>query len=258
MNAIDEVPVKQSRRLSAKTAVIAAAVLAVAGGTAGGAIGVRLADHGSTTAAVATTAVAAGQTLTVQQVATEVEASIVTLTVTANRETDLGSGIVLDSTGLILTNNHVISSGGTVRVTFADGHSADATVVDRDTTLDLAVVQATGVSGLTPAVLGTSAGLAAGDSVLAFGSPLGLDGTVTEGIVSAVHRTVSGIGDDLIQTDAAINEGNSGGALVNLAGQVVGINVAIATADDSTTGNIGVGFSIPVDAAATIISRNLG
>src|SRR5205085_521346 len=126
----------------------------------------------------------------------------------------------------------------TVQVTFSDGKTARATVVGTDPAGDLAVVKAQGVSGLTAATFGNSDDLRVGDTVLALGSPLGLQGSVTAGIVSALHRTIDEGSDqggaqksvgDAIQTDAAINPGNSGGALVNLAGEVIGINTAIAT-----------------------------
>jgi putative serine protease PepD len=134
-------------------------------------------------------------------------------------------------------------------VTFSDGRTTNATIVGTDPAGDLAMVKVTGAGKLTAATFGDSDNLRVGDTVLALGSPLGLQGSVTAGIVSALHRTIEGnarsgrsIGD-AIQTDAAINPGNSGGALVNTAGEVVGINTAIATSGQGE-GNIGVGFAI--------------
>ena len=138
-----------------------------------------------------------------------------------------------------------------------------AKIIGRDPSSDLAVIQAENVTGAKPATLGSSANLVVGESVVAIGSPLGLSGTVTSGIVSALNRPVStgtsstsgGAAFDAIQTDAAINPGNSGGALANLAGQVVGINSAIATLGTtvgSQSGSIGLGFSIPIDQAKRI------
>ncbi len=152
----------------------------------------------------------------------------------------------------------------TTLVTFSDGSTAPFTVVGTDPASDIAVVRAQGVSGLTPITLGSSANLRVGQDVVAIGSPLGLEGTVTTGIVSALNRPVAAGGDannqntvlDAIQTDAAINPGNSGGALVNMSGELVGVNSAIATlggdSPDSQSGSIGLGFAIPVDQAKRI------
>lgn len=152
----------------------------------------------------------------------------------------------------------------TTMVTFADGRTAPFTVIGTDPATDIAVVRAEGVSGLTPITLGSSADLRVGQDVVAIGSPLGLEGTVTTGIVSALNRPVSAGGDannqntvlDAIQTDAAINPGNSGGALVNMAGELVGVNSAIATlggdSPDAQSGSIGLGFAIPVDQAKRV------
>jgi putative serine protease PepD len=171
-----------------------------------------------------------------------------------------GSGVILDHDGHILTNNHVVATatGNTVTVTTNDGSAHTGTIVGTDPRSDLAVVQVSGVDNLRPATLGDSAAMRVGDTVLALGSPLGLQGTVTSGIISAKGRTINETGESAssgvtsisgaLQTDAAINPGNSGGALVNTAGQVIGINTAIATAGGSN-GNIGVGFAIPSNTA---------
>jgi putative serine protease PepD len=166
----------------------------------------------------------------------------------------LGSGVIVSKDGYILTNNHVVESaqGDTVRVIFADGKSATAKIVGTDPKTDLAVVKADDVSGLTPAKFGGSDSVQIGDTVLAVGNPLGLQGSVTSGIISAKDRTIqagsqqagSNSLSGLLQTDAPINPGNSGGALVNTSGEVIGINTAIAT-NGGSEGNIGVGFAIP-------------
>ncbi len=233
-----------------------AAVLAVGGGVGGGVIGDRLATGGSTTTAASTTAATTtGEQLSAARVAALVAPSVVDIVVSSGRSNEEGSGVVLSADGLILTNHHVVEAGGTIRITFADGSTATATVVGQNTSADLAVLQAAGVSGLTPATFASSANLQAGDGVLAFGSPLGLSGTVTEGIVSAVGRTVDGLSHgDLIQTDAAINPGNSGGPLVNMAGQVIGINEAIATSGGDS-GSIGIGFAIPSDTVTALLQQ---
>ena len=152
-----------------------------------------------------------------------------------------GSGVILTADGDVLTNNHVVAgSTGTITVTLADGSEHPATVVGTSPSYDLAVIKIQGVSGLTPATLGKSASLQVGQQVVAIGSPQGLTGTVTNGIVSAFNRTVTVQSEDGstvvyngLQTDAPINPGNSGGPLVNLDGQVVGVNSAIATASSS-------------------------
>ncbi len=213
----------------------------------------------------------------VEQVAAKVVPSVVKLEVDLGRQSEEGSGIILSSDGLILTNNHVVTAaqggpGGAngpaaprsmeTKVTFSDGRSAPFTVVGTDPSSDIAVVRAKGVTGLTPITIGSSADLRVGQDVVAVGSPLGLEGTVTTGIISALNRPVAASGDirnqntvlDAVQTDAAINPGNSGGALVNMNGELVGINSAIATlgADAAQGGSIGLGFAIPVDQAKRI------
>ncbi|MCB0871697.1 MAG: trypsin-like peptidase domain-containing protein, partial [Solirubrobacterales bacterium] len=147
-----------------------------------------------------------------------------------------------------------------------DGSHADAKVLGTDPLTDTAVIQAEGVSGLTPATIGKSSNLDVGQEVVAIGSPFGLESTVTSGIVSALNRPVN-VGSDsqgnsttypAIQTDAAINPGNSGGPLVDMSGAVVGINSSIRTASDSTTGesgSIGLGFSIPIDEVMPIVDQ---
>ncbi|MER7272908.1 trypsin-like peptidase domain-containing protein [Dactylosporangium sp. NPDC000244] len=164
-----------------------------------------------------------------------------------------GSGVIMTADGQVITNNHVVAGATKLQVTFSTGKTAAATVVGTDPAGDIAVIKIQGVSGLTPAKFGDSDALRVGDTVLAVGSPLGLQGSVTAGIVSALHRTIEGEQGgksiaDAIQTDAAINPGNSGGALVNLRGEVVGINTAIATAGENS-GNIGVGFAISANRA---------
>jgi putative serine protease PepD len=194
-----------------------------------------------------------------------VAADVLPSVVSIKGQSGEGSGIILDSKGHILTNNHVAvlgENGGSLTVVLQDGRSAQATVVGLDASTDLAVIKVDGLDNLDAITLGSSADLAVGDQVLAIGSPLGLSGTVTEGIVSALNRPVTA-GDsasatavfEAIQTDAAINPGNSGGALVDSSGRLVGVNSAIATLGGSSggqTGSIGLGFAIPVDQATRI------
>ncbi len=202
----------------------------------------------------------------VEQVAAKVVPSVVKLETDMGRASEEGSGIILSSDGLILTNNHVVAGGkgGDTTITFADGRTTKFTIVGTDPSSDIAVVKADGVSDLTPITIGSSADLKVGQDVVAIGSPLGLEGTVTTGIISALNRPVAAGGDirnqntvlDAIQTDAAINPGNSGGALVNMNGELVGVNSAIATLGgdsvDAQSGSIGLGFAIPIDQAKRI------
>jgi putative serine protease PepD len=202
----------------------------------------------------------------VEQVAQKVLPSVVQLQVRGASEAGEGSGIVLSSDGLILTNNHVVqvaANGGQIQAVFQDGRQATAQIVGRDPTSDLAVVKAQNVTGLSPAELGRSDDLRVGQQVVAIGSPFDLNGTVTSGIVSALNRPVragGGNGDqtsvlDAIQTDAAINPGNSGGPLVNMQGQVIGINSAIYSPNQGglsgqqQAGSVGIGFAIPINQA---------
>ncbi|HEY2413516.1 MAG TPA: Do family serine endopeptidase [Pirellulaceae bacterium] len=164
-----------------------------------------------------------------------------------------GSGVIIEPSGIILTNNHVVQGGGKITVRLHDGREFQATDVKTDPNTDIAVVRIKAGSTLPAAALGNSDALRIGDWVLAVGQPFGLENTVTKGIVSATGRAV-GITkyDEFIQTDAAINPGNSGGPLVNLKGEVVGINTAISS---SSGGFQGVGFAIPVNVAKWVSSQ---
>lgn len=198
------------------------------------------------------------------KVAEDVLPSLVSIEIRTRTGKGDGSGIVLSTDGLILTNAHVISvadRGGDIRVFFRDGTEATATVVGQDPTTDIAVIRVKTTKDLQPIRFGTAKDLVVGQPVVAIGSPLGLAGTVTEGIVSALNRPVRAGGSDsdqstvidAIQTDAAINPGNSGGALVNMAGELVGVNSAIASLGaGSESGSIGLGFAIPVDQARRV------
>jgi putative serine protease PepD len=184
--------------------------------------------------------------------------SVVAIQVTTSTGTSTGSGLVLRADGYLLTNNHVVAdaatTGAAIEVLFSDGSREQATLVGRTPDYDLAVIKV-GRTGLTPLVLGDSDQVVVGDPVIAIGAPLGLQGTVTTGIVSAKNRPVSAgsTGDtafiNAIQTDAAINPGNSGGPLVNAAGEVIGINSAIAQPPGASGGSVGLGFAIPSNQA---------
>ena len=274
-----DAPSAPSGRRRTAALVASTAVLAGLLGGGVGAAAVTVLDSspagttGTTGTGSATGATVALPTGSVAAVAQQVLPSVVSIQFSgADGSGGEGSGVILTSDGRILTNNHVVegaANGGSLAVTFSDGSRADASIVGRDPVTDLAVIQAKGVSGLTPAKLGSSADLKVGQSVVAIGSPLGLAGTVTTGIVSAVNRPVvtgpespsaggSGSVLNAIQTDAAINPGNSGGALVDLQGRVIGINSAIASLGSSQggqSGSIGLGFSIPIDQAKNVVEQ---
>ncbi|MGN6244403.1 MAG: S1C family serine protease [Motilibacteraceae bacterium] len=287
-----------SRRRGGRLLVAAALAAGLVGGGAGAGITLAATGGGGSTT---TTTVASGSGGTansngtttstgsapapaadgsVQAAAQAILPSVVTIEVSGTQSggfggqqavSDTGSGVVIRQDGYVLTNNHVVSAaenGGSVHATLDDGKTVSATIVGHDASSDLAVIKLDGVSGLKAATFADSDALSVGQTVIAVGAPLGLSGSVTDGIVSTLHRPVS-TGEpgadaqsvlDAIQTDAAINPGNSGGPLVDLAGRVVGINSAIATVDQSSgqgsqSGNIGVGFAIPSNDAKKVADQ---
>jgi putative serine protease PepD len=185
----------------------------------------------------------------------EITVSTPQQTPTGNQEAQAqGSGFVIDSDGHIVTNDHVVENADSVSVRFWNGNTYDASVVGTDPSTDLAVIKVDAPSSiLHPVNLGDSSSVQVGDPVVAIGSPFGLEETVTSGIVSALHRQIEALNrftiNDTIQTDAAINHGNSGGPLFNAAGQVIGVNSQIA---GQTGANVGIGFSIPSDTVRSI------
>ena len=194
----------------------------------------------------------------------QVMPSVVQVKVATPRGLGSGSGFIISPDGYVMTNNHVVApaanGSGKIVVQLADGRKGEAKIVGRDPTTDIAVIQLKGFDNLNPAELGRSAKLDVGQRVVAIGSPFRLSGTVTEGIVSAMHRPVTSGGGkgelatvmDAVQTDAAINPGNSGGPLVNMNGEVIGINSAIYSPGKGASGkagNVGIGFAIPIDQA---------
>jgi putative serine protease PepD len=235
----------------------------VVGGVVGGVI---VAATTSPTAGAASSFSASAETVSaclVTPLADQVLPSVVTIAATGNGGSGTGSGEVIRSDGYILTNNHVISvaaHGGSVQVLFSDGQSSPATITGRDPLTDVAVLHVQPSHELKVIALGSSPTVTVGEPVVALGAPLGLSGTVTSGIISALDRTVEVPGENdtsallvsALQTDAAINPGNSGGALVNCAGQLIGVPTAGATVPGSAGGSIGLGFAIPVDPAETV------
>ncbi|MFI5832589.1 trypsin-like peptidase domain-containing protein [Micromonospora sp. NPDC051300] len=258
-------PARPSRAGKFVGAGALALALMLGSGVAGGALALALDDGGGVTRTYSAAPVINSADL--PKIAASVQDSIVTIMTDSGE----GSGVILSADGFVLTNNHVVASasGDTVKVVFADGKTATAKIVGTDPKTDLAVVKASGVSDLKAAKFGDSDGMQVGDQVLALGSPLGLQGSVTAGILSARDRTISaGEGGQqqqspqgassisgLLQTDAPINPGNSGGALVNTRGEVIGINTAIATAGQGSNGNIGVGFAIPSNKAKDVAEK---
>ncbi len=261
-----------------------ALVVALVAGGAGGAIGYTLAD-GSDGSSISTSSGPLGgdpnangnskpveaPAGSVQEVASRVLPSVVSIEVASAGAMGSGSGVVLSEDGVIMTNNHVVSAGGNgpaakVAVNFSDGSRAQARVLGADPISDIAVIKVDR-NDLTAVTVGNSNNLAVGQDVIAIGSPLGLAGTVTTGIISALNRPVLTSRDpgtnttsviDAIQTDAAINPGNSGGALVNARGALIGINTAIATlggGEQQAGGSIGLGFAIPIDQAIRVAKQ---
>ena len=242
----------------------AAVVLALAAGLVGGVAGAwwQSRTSGGIDRAVSLPVPSPGSTArpanSVAGVAAAVLPSVVAIKVTGPGGAGTGSGFVIRSDGYIVTNNHVVAQavgGGAITVVFQDGSQAPATIVGRDESYDLAAIKVAR-TGLRPLAFGDSGSVVVGDEVIAIGAPLGLQGTVTTGIVSALNRPVSAGGGDsapafinAIQTDAAINPGNSGGPLVNMQGQVIAVNSAIARVPGpgglGQSGNIGLGFAIP-------------
>jgi putative serine protease PepD len=259
-------PVKSIRPFS--VVLIAAVTSAIVGGVAGLGgyfVGQRAetpADATSLTAPEPPAAVQVTAPSTIAQIAEAVLPSVVWITVEGGSVAGSGSGFVIGANGYILTNNHVVSGvaeQGSLTVAFQDGQKVSGTIVGRNVSYDLAVVKVNR-DDLPVVNLGDSESVRVGDAAIAIGAPLGLDGTVTAGIVSALDRpvTAGGRGEmsyiNAIQTDAAINPGNSGGPLLDAAGRVIGVNSAIATLPGSggEIGSIGLGFAIPMNSAKRI------
>jgi S1-C subfamily serine protease len=243
------------------------AVLVLVGGLAGGALGAEAvisrmpatsspSTASSATSSSATSAVVA-QPLSAAALYQKAAPGVVTITTELARRGRVGegtgSGIVLDTTGNILTNAHVIAGASQIQVTFSDGHTAAATLAGENTRADLAVVHVSvAASSLHPLVLGDSNMVRVGDAAYALGAPFGLAESMTAGIVSGLNRSSKSSGlTGLIQTDAPINPGNSGGALLNAQGQVIGINDSI---ESPVAGNVGVGFAISINAVKQLLN----
>lgn len=285
---------RRGRRIGEMTAVGLLSAALASGGTWGV---ISLTDPGptGTTSAASSTAVGSGASVVPvssaaktnpdwNAVTAAVSPSVVSITVEGNGSGGQGSGVVIDDSGHVLTNHHVVSGAGDdakITVTLSDGKTYAATIAGEDASTDLAVVSLTDPpDDLRPITIGSSQQLQVGDPVMAVGNPLGLSGTVTTGIVSALDRPVTTSSADeqeqqgspfgpqqqssstpvvtsAIQTSAAVNPGNSGGALVDASGRLVGINSSIATlgGSEGQSGSIGIGFAIPVDEAQWIAEQ---
>jgi S1-C subfamily serine protease len=172
----------------------------------------------------------------------------------------LGSGFVIDKAGYVVTNYHVVGSAQSVQVSFSNNDSMKAQIVGKDPSTDTALLKVSASSrALKPLQLGNSDSVQVGDQVAAIGNPFGYDRSITEGIVSALQRSLTSPGgtmiDKVIQTDAALNHGNSGGPLLNAQGQVIGVSSAISTGDTGSQGNVGIGFAIPINTVRDVIAQ---
>lgn len=266
-------------RAGRKAAAVGITVIAsLAAGTAGGWFAGHQADRSTVASSVtvpSTRTVSAqisGANLDVAAILAKVGPSVVAVNTQITQQRGpfiaqgqgAGTGVVLTKDGQILTNAHVIDGATAIAVTLnGSNQQLPATLVAKDTGHDLALLKVTGVSDLTPATLGNSADIIVGDDVVAVGNALALEGgmSVTRGIVSALHRSIEAGSDSgseslsgLIQTDAAISSGNSGGPLVNSKGEVIGINTAVAGSSGTTTAS-NIGFAIPIDTAKSIVEQ---
>jgi putative serine protease PepD len=266
------VPSWERKRKSKNTPISAVIVISLlVGGSAGGAFGYLAADLSngvSNSSKQISTDInnisITPATETVSQIVQKVKPSVVSIKAEGSSGSGTGSGFIFREDGYIVTNNHVAApaiNGGKLTVYLEDKTSFVAKLVGRNASYDLAVLKID-ATGLKPVIIGDSNAINVGDLTVAFGSPLGLSGTVTSGIISAINRPVTAGGADdqsfisAIQTDAAINPGNSGGPLVNGLGQVIGVNSAIATLGNGTqSGSIGLGFAIPINQAQRIVTE---
>ncbi|MFI2368165.1 S1C family serine protease [Streptomyces sp. NPDC018833] len=282
---VGHAPTTHRARAKRPVALIAAVAIAAAavGGGASAFVG-QFAGGGSTGSGSVAAGTNVSQTSkgTVAGVAQAVSPSIVEINATSAAGQSTGSGVIITSGGEIVTNNHVVSGADSIKVRLGDGKTYTAEIVGTDPDKDLALIELNGASGLKAATLGDSGAVKVGDEVVAIGSPEGLTGTVTSGIVSALDRDVTVAKQDdqerqdprqnwpfefggqqfngdtgdsrttykAIQTDASLNPGNSGGALIDMNGEIIGINSAMyspSSATGSTAGSVGLGFAIPID-----------
>ncbi|MEU8971921.1 trypsin-like peptidase domain-containing protein [Streptomyces monashensis] len=290
--APEPAPRKRGRGPVALLAAVAIVAAAVGGGTAY-AFQELTGKDTVASSATATNVVPSSKRGDVAAIAAAVSPSVVEINATLDSGSSTGSGVIITSNGEIVTNNHVISGAQSIKVRTSDGSSYTARVVGTDSSKDLALLKLQGASGLKTASLGNSSGIQVGDTVVAIGSPEGLTGTVTSGIVSALNRDVTvsteenqgqnqgGDGNwpfqfggrqfngdtgsstttyKAIQTDASLNPGNSGGALIDASGNIIGINSAMysssqQSSSSSDAGSIGLGFAIPINTVKADLAK---
>ncbi|CAM5740742.1 putative Periplasmic serine endoprotease DegP [Streptomyces afghaniensis 772] len=285
-------PKKRNRGPVALLAAVAIVAAAIGGGTA---YGIQELTGNDTVASssTSTNVVPSAQKGTVAGVAKAVSPSIVEISADSSAGSATGSGVIITSGGEVVTNNHVVSGASQIKVTTSDGKSYSAKVVGTDSKKDLALIKLENASGLKAATLGDSSGLQVGDQVVAIGSPEGLSGTVTSGIISALDRDVTVPTDEdqgrqpqqgdgwpfefggrqfngdtgsdtttykALQTDASLNPGNSGGALIDMNGNIIGINSAMysptgAASSSSDAGSVGLGFAIPINTVKADLAK---
>jgi S1-C subfamily serine protease len=259
-----------SRSLRSFAALLASAVLG--GVVAVGAVAVLGGLEGDTTVITETAAspnpplASPADAMSVNEIYERAASGVVQITSTsaniggASQQQALGSGFVLDKAGRIVTNYHVVQGADAIRVSFSNRDTVEARLIGSDPSTDLALLQVeTSASALTPLPLGDSDRVEVGDPVVAIGNPFGLDRTATSGIVSALQRLITAPNsftiDHVIQTDAPINHGNSGGPLLNSRGQVIGVNTQIETGGIANSGNVGIGFSVPSNTVKDVVAQ---
>ncbi|KND34339.1 S1C family serine protease [Streptomyces acidiscabies] len=280
---------QKKRRTRGPLALLAAVAIVAAAIGGGTAYGIQELTHKDETVAATTTSVVpSSKKGDISAIAAAVSPSIVEIKAALNNGSSTGSGVIVTSDGEIVTNNHVIAGATQIKVSTSDGRTYTAKVVGTDSKKDLALIKLEGASGLKTASLGDSSAVDVGDSVIAIGSPEGLTGTVTSGIVSALNRDVTVSTDEsqgqqqqqqgggwpfefggqqfngdtgsstttykALQTDASLNPGNSGGALIDMNGNIIGINSAMYSASSSSSsdaGSVGLGFAIPINTVKT-------
>ncbi|KUO20648.1 S1C family serine protease [Streptomyces dysideae] len=283
-------PKKRTRGPLALLAAVAIVAAAVGGGTAYGIQELTGSDT-VTSSSTSTSVVPSSKKGDIAAIASAVSPSIVEISAASNAGESTGSGVIITGDGEIVTNNHVVSGASSIKVTTSDGKEYTARVVGTDSAKDLALIKLENASGLKTATLGNSADVNVGDTVVAIGSPEGLTGTVTSGIVSALDRDVTVSTDEsqgqrqqqqgggwpfefggqqfngdtglstttykALQTDASLNPGNSGGALIDMNGNIIGINSAMysAASSSSDAGSVGLGFAIPVDTVKSDLAK---
>ena len=258
--------------------IIALGAAAVIGGAGGGLTVAALDDHdaapAATTATVRSQPVAAtSEALTAGQAYDLAKDSVAFITAQVTQSSGdpfggaqtgeaTGSGFVVDSRGYIVTNAHVVDGASDIKVKIGDGKALAATLVGKDDSTDIALLKVDAGSKLKPLALGDSERVEVGDPTYAIGNPYGLDRTLTTGVVSALQRQIQAPNgytiDDVIQTDAALNPGNSGGPLLDGDGDVIGVNAQIATGGGEGGGNVGIGFAIPAATVGAFVEQALG